>query len=498
MQRKLLPVLGQIVLMLVCRLIAAEEIAGQWHARFETPIGVQTYHFDFLNTDGKPAATAVVESGDEKRDVRFSDVKLEGDSISFVEVRKIQDREIRIEYSGKLEGDQIKLVRKVADFGSLEATATRQLPKEPAPESQPEPQPEPQPDPAPAIEIKIDRVIKDAFQDAFRIGMAGDIPGGYSDAELKLASTHFIAVTPENCMKPQPVHPEEGRWRFEGPDALVEWAKSNKVSIHGHTLVWHAQTPDWFFRDGDKATITQRLKEHIHTLVGRYKGTIQSWDVVNEAINDGGNPETAATEALRNSKWMQSLGPEYLTLAFQFAHEADPNATLYYNDYNIESGPKHASSMVLLKRLLKEEAPIHAVGIQGHWRSGSVPFEDIDKAIADYASLGLKVSITELDVTIRGASGGQLGGGFGRPGSRPSRPASAEDLKQQASDYAKLFAIFAKHKDVIERVTFWGLHDGRTWRRGQHPLILNANGSPKAAYAAIVEEVLQSPKQDAD
>ena len=117
---------------------------------------------------------------------------------------------------------------------------------------------------------------------------------------------------------------------------------------------------------------------------------------------------------------------------------------LYYNDYNIESGPKHASSMVLLKRLLSEEAPIHAVGIQGHWRSGSVPFEDIDKAISDYASLGLKVSITELDVTIRGASGGQFGGGFGRRGSRASTPASAEDLNLQAEDYAKLFAIFAE------------------------------------------------------
>lgn len=488
MQRSILLASGLIILMFLCRLVAAEEIAGQWHARYETPVGVQTYHFDFVIKDGKPTATAVVELGGDKRDVRFSDVKLDGDSISFVEARKLGDREIRIEHNGKLEGGQIKLVRKVADFGSVEATATRQLPKEP--------EPEPQPDPATAIEIKIDRVIKDVFHDAFRIGTAGDIPGGYSDAELSLATAHFNAVTPENCMKPEPIHPEEGRWRFERADALVDWATTNKLSVHGHTLVWHAQTPDWFFRDGDKATVTQRLKDHIFTLVGRYKDTIQSWDVVNEAIHDGGNAETATTEGLRNSKWMQSLGPEYLTLAFKFAHEADPNATLYYNDYNIESGPKHASSMVLLKRLLKDEAPIHAVGIQGHWRSGSVPFEDIDKAITDYASLGLKVSITELDVTIRGASGGQLG--FGRPRSRPSTPASAEDLKQQATDYVKLFTIFEKHKDVIERVTFWGLHDRRTWRVGQHPLILDANGRPKPAYAAIVEPVSQLPKQDAD
>lgn len=371
------------------------------------------------------------------------------------------------------------------------AAAASQVSKDP-------PAPEAQPASAPAVEVKIDQVIKDAFRDSFRIGMAGDVPAGYSDEELLLAVNHFNAVTPENCMKPAPIHPEEGRWRFERADALVEWAERNKLSLHGHTLVWHAQTPDWFFANGDRATITQRLKDHIHTLVGRYKGKIQSWDVVNEAIHDGGNPETATTEALRNSQWMQSLGPEYLTLAFQFAHEADPGATLYYNDYNIESGSKHASSMVLLKRLLSDKAPIHGVGIQGHWRSGSVPFEDIDKAISDYASLGLKVSITELDITIRGASGGQFGGGFSRSGPRASTPASAEDLEQQAKDYARLFAIFAKHKDVIERITFWGLHDRRTWRWGQHPLILDANGRPKPAYAAIVNRAHQPPNQDGD
>jgi GH35 family endo-1,4-beta-xylanase/enterochelin esterase-like enzyme len=364
-------------------------------------------------------------------------------------------------------------------FGGAEAIATRESPQQ-----------------EPPIEVKIDRVIKAAFHDAFRIGMAGDVPAGYSEEELLLAANHFSAVTPENCMKPEPIHPQEDHWRFERADALVQWAESNKLSIHGHTLVWHAQTPDWFFSDGDKETITQRMKAHIQTLVGRYKGKIQSWDVVNEAINDGGNEETGKTEGLRNSKWLQALGPEYLTLAFKFAHEADPEATLYYNDYNIESGPKHDSSLVLLKRLLDEKTPIHAVGIQGHWRSGSVPLEDIDKAISDYAALGLKVSITELDVTIRGASGGQFGGGYGRRGARASSPASAEDLKQQAEDYAKLFAIFARHKDAIERVTFWGLHDRRTWRQGQHPLILDANGRPKPAYAAIVDPQLL--KQDVD
>jgi GH35 family endo-1,4-beta-xylanase len=334
--------------------------------------------------------------------------------------------------------------------------------------------------------VRIDRVLKDAFKDSFRIGMAGDVPGSYSEQERKVASEHFNAVTPENCMKPEPIHPEEGRWQFEQADALVDWAMQNRMSIHGHTLVWHAQTRDWFFRDGDKDKVTQRLKDHILTLVGRYRTRIQSWDVVNEAIKDGGNEETSQTESLRDSRWMQTIGPEFLTLAFKFAHQADPDAVLYYNDYNIESGPKHASSLVLLKRLLKEGAPIHAVGIQGHWRSGSVPFDDIDRAISDYASLGLKVSITELDVTIRGASGGQFGRGFGRERARNASPPSLDDLKTQAEDYARLFAIFEKHKEVIDRVTFWGLNDRRTWRFGQHPLPLDANSNPKPAYAAIV------------
>ncbi len=232
---------------------------------------------------------------------------------------------------------------------------------------------------------------------------------------MDLVKEHFNFVTPENCMKPGPIHPSEDTWRFERPDALVAWCADNNIAIHGHTLVWHAQTNDWFFRDGDKAAVTQRMKDHISTLVGRYKGKIQSWDVVNEAINDRGNAQTAETENLRNSSWLQAMGPEFLTLAFKFAHEADPDAKLYYNDYGIEAGPKHASSMVLLKRLIKDGAPIHGVGIQGHWSTGRIPYDALDKAISDYASLGLEVSITELDVTIRGASGGQFGRRLWRP-----------------------------------------------------------------------------------
>jgi GH35 family endo-1,4-beta-xylanase len=324
--------------------------------------------------------------------------------------------------------------------------------------------------------------IKDVYKDLFVIGMAGDLPGNYSEEELGLVKGHFGIVTPENCMKPGPVHPGEDTWRFERPDALVKWCGDNNLAIHGHTLVWHSQTNPWFFRDNDKEAVTRRLKDHLTTLVGRYKGKIRGWDVVNEAINDGGNAETAKTENLRNSSWLRTLGPDFIPLAFKFAHDADPEAKLYYNDYNIEAGSKHESSMVLLRRLIKDGVPIHGVGIQGHWSTANVPYAAIDKAITEYGSLGLKVSITELDVTIRGASGGQPGRGRG-----DTPPPSPEDLKAQADAYARLFAIFIKHKDVVERVTFWGLNDRRSWRFGQHPLIFDSTNQRKPAYAAIVE-----------
>lgn len=333
--------------------------------------------------------------------------------------------------------------------------------------------------------------IKDVYKDHFLIGAAGDLPGNYSDEELDLVKENFNILTPENCMKPGPIHPSEDHWAFERADALVNWCVDNRLAIHGHTLVWHSQTNKWFFEGGDKAIVTQRMKDHISTLVGRYKGKLRGWDVVNEAIGDGGNDETAQTENLRNSPWMRIVGPEFIPLAFKFAHEADPEAELYYNDYNIEAGPKHASSMVLLRRLVNDGVPIHGVGIQGHWSTAHLPYAALDQAIADYASLGLKVSITELDVTIRGTSGGALGSASGgrRRADRP--PPSPQDLKNQADAYARLFAIFIKHRDVVQRVTFWGLSDRRSWRFEQHPLIFDANNQRKPAYAAIVDALTQ-------
>ena len=231
-----------------------------------------------------------------------------------------------------------------------------------------------------------------------------------------------------------------------------------------------------------REVVLERLKNHIMTVVGRYKGRIIGWDVINESIADGGD---GTTENLRTFSWYKAVGPDVLTLAFKWAHEADPNAQLYYNDYNIEQGAvenkgKHASSMLLLKRLLAEGAPITGVGIQGHWHLNT-NLADVEKAIENYASLGLRVSITELDVTATGGNSGAFG----------VRPADgtipAENYQKQAEVYKKLFEIFMRHSDVIDRVTFWGLSDTRSWRRGQDALLFDGQLNPKPAFKAVID-----------
>jgi GH35 family endo-1,4-beta-xylanase len=351
--------------------------------------------------------------------------------------------------------------------------------------------------------------LANLYRGDFLIGTALDFrsPDEFSDLELAIIKTHFNAITPENSMKPGPIHPAEDRWNWESPDRLIDFCQANNIKVWGHTLVWHAQTGNWFFQDNGQPVTREkaleRLRAHIHTVVSRYKGKIIGWDVVNEAIADQPN---GSTENLRpQAPWMRALGPEYLTHAFKFAREADPDVQLYYNDYNIEKGAKHQSSLLLLKRLIKEGAPITGVGIQGHWSLTNLPYEELDQAIQNYKALGLRVAITEMDITIRGQGGGQLGpatapgdgaatraaatGPGGRRGGGrggPTLPPSPEQLKAQAEAYAKFFEIFQKHNDVIDRVTFWGLNDARSWRRGQAPLLFDGQNQPKPALDAII------------
>ncbi|GEC71448.1 endo-1,4-beta-xylanase [Flavobacterium flevense] len=362
--------------------------------------------------------------------------------------------------------------------------------------------------------------LKEAFAGKFLIGCADDLTSN-NDAYQANIKAQYDIVTPENCMKPQPIHPSEDIYNFKTTDAMVDWCEKNGLKVWGHTLAWHAQTPAWFFQavnpktveaqparrqggsfdpnaprlsmdkmwensiKGDQASkkvALERLEKHIKTVVGRYKGRIIGWDVFNESIIDGGD---GLTEGLRNFSWYKVAGPEVLTKAFKWAHQADPKAKLYYNDYNIEQGAvqnkgKHASSMLLLKRLIKEGAPITGVGIQGHWHLDT-NLADVEKAIENYASLGLKVSITELDVTATGDNSGAFGVNQG------DRKIPAENYQKQAEVYKKLFEIFMRHSNVVERVTFWGLSDTRSWRRGQDALLFDGQLNPKPAFKAVIE-----------
>jgi GH35 family endo-1,4-beta-xylanase len=358
--------------------------------------------------------------------------------------------------------------------------------------------------------------LKDIYAGDFLIGTAIDFrrPDEFNPRELEIIKSQFSIITPENSMKPQ-MQARPDQWNWTIADNLVKFCQENNIKVHGHTLAWHAQTPNWFFTGDDGQPVTRdvaiaRLKTHIQTEVGHFKGKVYSWDVVNEAINDGG---PADTENLRKSPWVRAIGPDYITMAFKFAHEADPDAKLYYNDYNIEHGSKHKNSLILLKRLISDGAPINGVGIQGHWSLSNTPFKDIDQAIADYKELGLKVSISELDITIQGQGGGQLNPAATAPAAaqppatataatapttardrigRGRGPATPEQLTAQANAYAHLFQIFLTHKDVIERVTFWGLNDRRSWRPGQHPLLFDENNLPKPAIRAIAAAKIPS------
>ena len=378
------------------------------------------------------------------------------------------------------------------------------------------------------------KTLKEAYAGIFLIGCADDLTSNNEAYQASIKAQYDI-VTPENCMKPQPIHPSEDTYNFRTTDAMVEWCEKNGLKVWGHTLAWHSQTANWFFQDkaaveaaakaaaaaaaaapapatpptgapaangqrpnrggmgrpgadmgplASKEVILERLKKHIYTVAGRYKGRFVGWDVINESIEDQGDAD-GLTENLRKFSWYKAVGPEVITLAFKWAHEADPSAKLYYNDYNIEQGAvankgKHASSMLMLKRIIKEGAPITGVGIQGHWHLDT-NLADVEKAIENYASLGLKVSITELDVTATGSNSGAFGVNQG------SRTIPAENYQKQAEVYKKLFEIFMRHKKTIERVTFWGLSDTRSWRRGQDALLLDGQLNPKPAYHAVIE-----------
>lgn len=339
--------------------------------------------------------------------------------------------------------------------------------------------------------------LKSAFGEWFAMGAA--IPGDdLSQAERQLLFRHFGTVTPENCMKPALVHPAPDRFDFAKADALVDLARGNGLTVNGHTLVWHQQCPDWFFRDGAQVAgrelVLARLRAHITAVAGHFAGKLKSWDVVNEAIDDG-------HDYLRKSPWLTGIGDDFIAEAFIAARKADPKAELYYNDYGIELQPKRDKMLRLLGDLKQRRAPVQGVGIQGHWRIDHIPFKDIEAAIVAFHAEGMRVAITELDIDVgTRATAGAESGTREQDAADPLANGLTADLQRRLADqYGQLFALFFKHRDKISRVTFWGLQDGRSWlnywpsKRTNHPLLWDRALQPKPALAAVLAAAKAEP-----
>lgn len=386
--------------------------------------------------------------------------------------------------------------------------------------------------------------LKDAFRDHFHVGAAINRTIAMNAAvradnvrrtqeqveqDISLVKAQFDQISPENDLKWALIHPREGAdgYDFAPADAFVNFGLSNNMYLVGHTLVWHSQTPNWVFAgtnpppartdappaalastnalgtnapgpgrfgpgfgggfgrwgyNGPRASreeLLERMRDHIHTVVGRYKGKIKAWDVVNEAIADGG------TNILRNSLWSEIIGPDFIAKAFQYAHEADPDAILRYNDYGLENPAKRKKLIALIKSLQEQGVPVHAIGSQAHVNV-STSFETMDQALTEMKTLGLPIHITELDVNS--AQGGQRSTGADISANAATTQGGlvSDADRRQAEAYAGIFRAFLKHRDAVKVVTFWGANDAVSWRAQGRPLLFDGNNQPKPAFDAVI------------
>jgi endo-1,4-beta-xylanase len=338
--------------------------------------------------------------------------------------------------------------------------------------------------------------LKDYYTDYFTMGVAVSPQGLKRAEEGQLVLQEFGSMTPENAMKMGPIHPRENEFFWRDADSIVAFAKAHNLKLRGHTLCWHNQTPRWLFTDSSvsppktvtKEVLLQRLKDHITAVVSRYKGAIYAWDVVNEVISD------SADVYFRNSPWYRICGEEFVAKAFEYAHAADPNALLFYNDYNETDPVKREKIYKMVKGLKEAGVPIHGVGLQAHWSMHDLTEGQLDSTISRFAQLGLKVQITELDLKVQ-----------------PNGPRARQDTasgytpereKRQTEQYAMIFRVLRKYKNVISGVTFWNVSDRYSWldRRGgkAYPLLFDTAYQRKKAYWQVVNfdrnETFSRPK----
>ncbi|RPI20208.1 MAG: endo-1,4-beta-xylanase [Acidobacteria bacterium] len=344
-----------------------------------------------------------------------------------------------------------------------------------------------------------DMPLRTLAADRFLIGAAINVPQaeGRDAVAMNLISRHFNTVTPENILKWEKVHPEPERYDFGPVDRLLEVTESQGILLIGHTLVWHQQTPRWVFKSAsgepmDRDALLERLRAHITAVVGRYKGRIGGWDVVNEAFEDDGT--------VRKTPWSQIIGEDFIAKAFEFAHQADPDAELYYNDYNLWKPAKRDAAARLVRQLLDRGVPVDGIGEQGHWLINDPPLDLIEAAIVPFGKLGVKVVITELDVDPLPRPRELMGADLSkRPELRQSLDPYREGLpdavqQELAQRYGDIFRLFVKHADKIARVTFWAVTDANTWLnnfpfrgRTNHPMLWDREGKPKPAFDAVIK-----------
>ena len=351
-----------------------------------------------------------------------------------------------------------------------------------------------------SLQCNAQQTLKDALAGKFLIGTAinNDQATGKDSLSDKIILNQFNAITAENCMKSEVIQPEEVKFDFTQADHFVNFGLKHKLFIHGHVLIWHSQAPNWFFvdqngKDVSREVLIERMKKHITTVVSRYKGKVKSWDVVKEAIMDDGS--------WRPNKFYQIIGEDYVRLAFEFAHQADPDAQLIYNDYSMAHPGRKAGVIKMIRNLQKQGIKVDGIGMQGHFSMDFPTIADEEKSIVAFAQLGCKVLITELDLTVIPFPTKNVGADVAMrfaydktmnpyPDGLPDSVATKWNLR-----LGEFFKMFIRHSDKISRVTIWGVTDHQTWRndwpipgRKDYPLLFDRNYQPKPVVKTIIDE----------
>lgn len=349
-------------------------------------------------------------------------------------------------------------------------------------------------------------VLKEAFEGKFTIGTALNLDQiwGRNKAAVSVVEQQFNSIVAENCMKSMYLQPREGEFNFKDADRFVEFGEKNGMQIIGHTLIWHSQAPRWFFvdkegKDVSRDVLIERMRKHIHTVVSRYKGRIHGWDVVNEAILDNGE--------WRKSKFYEIIGEDFIRLAFQFAHEADPDAELYYNDYSTAIPAKRNGIAKMVKQVLDAGGKVDAIGMQEHHGLDNPSVAEVEKTIVDFSSLGPKVMVTEMDISVlphaRPNMGAEISETYAyKKELNPYESGLPSDVMAQlAKRYTDFFELYLKYQDQISRVTVWGVGDADSWKNGwpipgrtDYPLLFDRQYEPKPFVRDIIALVKSSEK----